>query len=257
MKRAMKRIWGIVVAMVVMVSCSEMDMDNMPGINEPNWYPEQGEFVTAFGVAYPEASMIVTDSGLKLNVEQLASPLSWSDVKAGRIMFNYSVLAAKAVDRYTVRINSIYPLVVKDIVVVRDEGDGSSLLRDPAMPYQASYSGGYLNINVYYPSLYSPEVQIPDVELCYDESASTDDTMMLQLCRNAAKGFDSAEAKTYSLWFSFRVAPEDVLERFDGADLFAFSWCWWVNEEDHSAGVNKENVSVMYTDSYEDGGRTL
>lgn len=255
MKRAMMKIWGFVAVMAVMVSCSNMEADDMMGPNGMEWGPEQGEFVTAFGMAYPESQMIVTDAGLKLNVEQFASSLSWGDVKSGRIMFNYSILEAKAVDRYSVRVNSIYPLVVKDIVVVNDASDSRSLLRDPAMPYQASYSGGYLNINVYYPSTLSPEEQLPDVDLCYDVSASTDDTMMLQLCHKATKGFDGENAKNQSLWFSFRVVPEEVLGRFGGADLFAFGWCWWLNEDDHSEGVSKENVSVMYTDSYEDGGR--
>lgn len=260
MKRAMMKIWGFVAVMAVMAvmaSCSDMDAGDMMGPNGMEWGPEQGEFVTAFGVAYPEAQMIVTDAGLKLNVEQFASSLSWGDVGSGRIMFNYSILEAKAVDRYSVRVNSIYPLVVKDIVVEGDASDMKSSLRDPAMPYQVSYSGGYINVNVYYPSLFSPEEQVPDVDLCYDESASTDDTMMLQLCHKASKGFDSAEAKTYNLWFSFRVAPEEVLGRFEGADLFAFGWCWWLKEDDHSAGVSRENVSVMYTDSYEDGSREM
>lgn len=252
MKNRVIALWTL--AMVaIMVSCSVADVEDMMG---DAFHAEGGEYVTAFGTAYPEEEMIVTDAGFVLSVKKLASPLKWEDIEEGRILFNYSVLEATSLNSYNVRINSIYPLIVKDILVCNDESDGDHCETiDPAMPYQASYSGGYLNIHVYYPSQYSLEEEIPDIELCYDEEASTDDTILLTLRHKASNGFDDEDSKSRDAWYSFRIVPEETLEDFDDADLFAFRWCWWLDEGDFSKGVERDNMSVMYTDSYDDGGR--
>lgn len=247
----------ILFALLALVSaCEVVDMDNSkPSMD---FVGGNGEYITSFGTPYPEESLIVTDTGLKLNVVSFAGGLSWNKVKSERVMFNYTIVEATAVDSYNVRINVIYSLVVKDLVTLEGKlPDGAvTSMEDPAMPYQVSYSGGYINIHIYYPSVHDPDEQIPDIDLCYDIVASTDDTKMLSLCHRASKGYDGKKSAIQDLWFSFRVTPESNVELFNAANMFAFKWCWWNNDADFSAGVNRDNVSVMYVDSYGNGGRT-
>ncbi len=244
------------------VACSEADFGPIGDVNmgagEPN-----GEFVTSFGTLVMEQGKIVTDDGLELFVDMLDPTIGWNELESmaqrcSRALFNYTILDTQGLNSYSVRLNRIYEIVVSDIIFYNSTAEvpPTALLCHPATPYQATISGGYVNMRIGYPSKHSPEWEEPMIELHADLTTSTEDTMMMQIVHKATEGFDSPEAKLWSQWFSFRI-PEEYLQLVAEADILAFQWCWWADENDYSKGYKMDNVSAMYVDSYGDGGRVM
>lgn len=257
MKRIFKIVLIALIASVGVACTAAMDFDI--NLNAPGEAGPEGECIITFGELDFDHGLFVADSGLKLYIEQLDPSIAWSDLEVidnQRALINYSLVAMIDVESYSVRLNRIYDIVVKDAIFY-DSGDNGGVEWSPlhpAMPYQASFSGGYINVNVHYPAIAGPEVTMPDIRLFCNLEASTDDTLMLQLYHNAAMGFDSENASIYSIWYSFRVGG-DWLEEAEDADIFAFQWSWWANENDHSKGCKTDNMSVMFVDGYDEENR--
>ena len=231
-----------------------------------------GEYITAFGVLSSSYSTITTDSNVVLFIAEIGEQTSVEELesKSGRVMFNYTILGNNPAGGFFVRLNCFYPLIVKDLEVLKPEdkaakspapsgGDWmenenfTSILEAPYMPYEASVGGGYINVNVCYLSTQSIEEMEPEVELYYDAMVSTPDTAVLQLVGEESDEMYKSEAKVCFQWYSFRVV-EQVEEALDGVNLYAFYWRWWVDVENPLAGA-KEYTSVLNNDSI-GGGST-
>lgn len=243
-----------------------------PEMNAPN-IDESDGFSITFGVLNPDSATILTDSGTTLTIKEYGSSIGGHEglyEHQGRIAFNYTITDIyPETDGYYIRLNRIYPLVVKDIILTpaaatpfrlpaeplmssgpKDEPiEPELILRHPAMPSQAGMSGGYININVCYRSDISPEEHTPDVELYFDGDASTSDTLCFQLIYDAEEAWGSVNQYQ---WFSFRIVDE-ILPATTEANLYVFYWSWWLNERDPSAGTDVY-VSILHPDIYS-GGR--
>lgn len=259
MKRLFEKFLILIVVTLGVACTSSMDFD--VNIDAPTQENPDGEYIISFGTFDLEDGAFVTDSGLVLFIDQMDPSIAWSDLEAmdneeGRALINYTLLGMLDAESYTIRLNRVYDIFVSEAIFYDSDEDGGVVWNPlhPAMPYQASYSGGYINVNVYYPALESPASAKPEINLYCNMATSTDDTLMMQLYYKGKLGFDSAEAKMQSAWFSFRV-PDDWEEEAEDAEIFAFQWCWWLNENDHSAGVKVDNMTVMFIDSHSDGGR--
>lgn len=265
MKRGVKhiacRLLMVVCGLMVMACSSEMvDMESPAGGNA------SADYVTAFGMLDSELMVIVADNGTTLHIGEIGAQTSAEEVAEhdGRVLFNYTILGNSYSGGFDIRLNRFYPLEIRDMRIfdsadteyqsvgkVTDEWKGEnfiSLLEAPAMPYELSVGGGYININVCYTSVVEPSEGRPDVNLYYDVVSSTDDTAVLQLVGEDDKALYGENAKTRFLWFSFRIVDE-VAAHIEQANIYAFYWCWWLDEGNPKAGV-KEYTSVMNMGSY-------
>lgn len=234
---------------------------------EPNM--DSKEYVTAFGRLDSDQMCIVADNGTTLHIAEIGTQSSQEEIdeREGRVLFNYTILGNSAQGGFDVRLNCFYPLEVKDMEVYRantSEGgvyaaveesepewkdeDFVSLLEAPALPYEVSVGGGYINVNVCYTSTITPAEQVPDVELYYDADSSTDDTVVLQLVAEPEEEMYDPSAKTRFRWFSFRIVDE-IAAKVQGAGIYAFYWCWWLEEGNPNAGI-EEHTSVMHSNFY-------
>lgn len=263
----MKRITKIVLYLlgVVMLSaCSvnmDLDFDPMDSPQNPS-DDGSGDFVTSFGTLVLQPTTIVTDEGKILSVVEMAPSIGWRELESvvdgsGRAVFNYTILSSLALNRFSVRLNSVYEIFIDELEFydsTTTENGAMSKLIHPAMPYQATYSGGYVNMNIYYNATLSPEERRPNISLNCDMATSTEDTLMAHLCYVNEDWESNPYGPLRNVWFSFRV-PEEYVERVSMASIFAFQWCWWLDDNNYEEGIGKTNVSIMYADSFTDGGR--
>jgi hypothetical protein len=265
-QKSMKRVYKIVVALLgvaMLSSCSvNMDIEFGPGGGmPPDEENAQGDYVASFGTLVLQPLYILTDEGKELSVVEMAPTIGWNELESvveggGRALFNYTILSSQALNQFAVRLNKVSEIFIEDINFYDSGtvGGVESMLIHPAMPYQATYSGGYVNVNVYYNSSLSPLESRPDISLNCDLATSTDDTLMLQLRYQNQEWNTNPYGPLQSAWFSFRM-PEEYLERAELANIFAFQWCWWISDSNYGEGIDKGRVSIMYTDSYTEGGR--
>lgn len=257
----MKRILDIALIVVLAtlgVACTSA-MDFEINMNAPGEATPEGDCIISFGELDYDNGLFVADNGMSLYIDQLDPSISWSDLEAidnERALINYSLVEMIDAESYAIKLNRIYDIVVSETIFYDSEENGGVVWSPmhPAMPYQASFSGGYINVNVHYPALSGPEVVEPDIRLFCNLADSTDDTLMFQLYHNAAIGFDSPSAATYSLWYSFRV-PDEWEDEIEDAEIFSFQWSWWADENDHSAGCVTDKMSVLFVDNYDNGSR--
>lgn len=260
MKMTIKRVLNCVIlatSMLLGVACSAEPMfGDMVG---------DGGYNATFGVLEEGAQTIVADNGTILHIVELGNQTSSEELnsKQGRVLFNYTILGNNPAGGFNIRLNRFYPLEVKDLEIYAGDADHSSgvqsvadwkdedfvsLLEAPAMPYEVSIGGGYININVCYTSTISPDEEMPDVELYYDATCSTGDTAVLQLVCEREEEMYERGARAYFRWFSFRISKEiEVLT--SETNIYAFHWCWWVEDGNPSAGI-MEQQSVMNTNHY-------
>lgn len=221
------------------------------------------DYITAFGRLVNDQMYIEADNGTTLHIVEIGAQTSHEEIatRKGRVLFNYTILGNNYEGGFSIRLNRFYPLEVKDLEIY--DGDDHpelesvaewkdenfvSLLDAPAMPYEASIGGGYININVCYTSTISPDNEMPDVELYYDTTCSTFDTAVLQLvCEREEEMYESG-AKNHFRWFSFRIG-KSVEALIVDTNIYAFYWCWWLEEGNPNAGVG-EYTSVMHSDFY-------
>ena len=224
-----------ILGVVAISSCSSINFDDVNG-DMMNAY-------TAFGTIDGAAKTILEDSGDMLYIVQLGSQLSESEVAAlsGRIFYNYTVLDGRDGTGYDIRLNCIYPLHIEDIKVLSEmsEEEKKALGEDPVSPVQATLSGGYVNVQVCYAQgLNTPKDFIHDIDLIFNDSESTTETMSLLLRHkgdgtNAAKNPESCEG-IYE-WVSFRLTEpvNDMYNREDDDSgaiyrlYVLFNWLWW------------------------------
>ena len=267
MKRVTKYMTRVVALMVafVMASCASMDPigDMAPGA------ADRGEYATAFGVFDKESGRIISDEGVTMDIAYCGPQTSWYDLErsaeatGGRIFFNYTMRDYIPEENYAVIVlNRLYDLFVEEVGVIdetTEDGVVANILSlQPAMPYQASYSGGYINIRVYYSSEYSPSVRRPQMALDCDLLGSKLPSICFYLSHKADEddNIDSEKALLRDAWFSFRVSDE-LQEVLAQAELFVFRWCWWLSDGDHSQGYNSEHYSTLVFGSGESSERAL
>ncbi len=218
---------------LVAISCSSVNFDSM-GDEMMNAY-------TAFGTIDGAAKIIMEDSGDKLHITQLGSQLSESEVAAlsGRIFYNYTVLDGRGSNEYDIRLNCIYPLHIEDIKVLSQLSDEEkkALGEDPISPVQVTLSGGYVNVQVcYVQGANTPKDFIHDVDLIFNDSESTGETMSL-LLRHKGDGTNAAKEPCEGIyeWVSFRLTDpvKDMYNREDDDSgaiyrlYVLFNWLWW------------------------------
>ncbi len=250
---------------VMVVACALVSVACSADMNGDMYMPEKDnpDYITAFGMLDSEQMRVVADNGTTLHITDLGGQTSMEDIESheGRVLINYTILGNNYEGGFSIRLNRFYPLEVKDLEIY--DGDDHpelesvaewkdenfvSLLDAPAMPYEASIGGGYININVCYTSAISPDNEMPDVELYYDTTCSTFDTAVLQLvCEREEEMYESG-AKNHFRWFSFRIGKL-VEALIVDTNIYAFHWCWWAEEGHPEAGV-KEYTSVMNINSY-------
>lgn len=248
---------------VVMLSACSVEMDiNYGDMQDPSADSPAGDFVTSFGTLVLQPTTIVTDEGKILSVVEMAPSIGWRELESvvdgsGRAVFNYTILSSLALNRFSVRLNSVYEIFIDELEfydsTTTENGIMSKLIH-PAMPYQATYSGGYVNMNIYYNATLSPEESRPNISLNCDTATSTEDTLMAHLCYVNEDWESNPYGPLRNVWFSFRV-PEEYVEMVSRASIFAFQWCWWLDDNNYEEGIGKTNVSIMYADSFTDGGR--
>lgn len=253
MKMTIKRVWKCVTLATLLmlgVACSA-EMDNLDMESSQN-------YITTFGMLAQHEQVIVADSGVRLHIQELGRQTSIEEVyqRAGRVFFNYTILGNNPQGGFNIRLNRFYPLEVRDMMLfeattegksVGDVGDWKdedfvSLLQAPAMPYDVSVGGGYININVCYPALSANE-QVPNVALYYDVNASTDDTAVLQFVASSEEHKYDSKTQTQFLWFSFRIT-EDIESLIADASIYAFYWRWWAEEGNPQSGT-KDYTSII------------
>lgn len=229
------------------------------------------EYVTAFGKLDSDQMCIVADNGTSLHIAEIGAQSSEEEIdeREGRVLVNYTILGNSAQGGFDVRLNCFYPLEVKDMEIYRagtsdseesvyaavaesepewKDGDFVSLLEAPAIPYEVSVGGGYINVNVCYTSTIAPTEEVPYVDLYYDSDSSTGDTAVLQLVAEPEEEMYDPSAKTRFRWFSFRIVDE-IFADVQSADIYAFYWCWWLEEGNPNAGI-EEHTSVMHSNFY-------
>lgn len=254
------RLWralAVVCALVVTACSAEINGDMyMPDGANP-------DYITAFGILDYEQMRIAADNGTTLHIAEIGTQSSQEEIaeREGRVLFNYTILGNNPQGGFNIRLNRFYPLEVKDLEIY--DGDDHpelesvaewkdenfvSLLDAPAIPYEVSIGGGYININVCYTSAISPDNEVPDVELYYDTTCSTLDTAVLQLVCEREEEMYESDAKNHFRWFSFRIGTL-VESLIVDTNIYAFHWCWWSEEGRPEAGV-KEYTSVMNINSY-------
>lgn len=228
------------------------------------------DYITAFGRLVNDQMYIEADNGTTLHIVAIGTQTSHEEIatRKGRVLFNYTILGNNPQGGFNVRLNCFYPLEVKDMeiyyaqqpsesdvyaAVVENEpewkdGDFVSLLKAPVIPYEVSVGGGYINVNVCYTSTIASTDSVPDVDLYYDANSSTGDTAVLQLVAEPQEDMYTPRAKNHFRWFSFRIVDE-VFAEVQRAGIYAFYWCWWLEEGNPNAGIG-EYTSVMHSDFY-------
>lgn len=244
----------ILTAAALGVACSAADMD---------YLAEDYNYVTAFGMLDVDSRSIVADNSTVLHIEEFGSQTSEKELlnHKERVLFNYTVLGNSTKGGFDIRLNCFYPLEIEDMELFcprnstaqqmaaggvgmewKDE-DFISLIDAPAMPCQVIVSGGYVNIEVCYYSTLKPSQEMPDVELYYDMNSSTEDTAVLQLSCESDDEMYQPNASAQFQWFSFRII-EEVEQKMNEADIYAFYWCWWTDSENPKAGKS-DYTSIM------------
>lgn len=269
MKSRVEKI-GIIAALwallVTLAACSAMDM-------APNMDPAldySSGYITTFGVLNEERTIITTDDGVALHISELGPSVTDEELQHSdlRVMFNCVILGNNPSGGLYVGLNRLYPLVVKDIVCYDAGGDAAtnfttpdyendspSLLKDAAMPYQASLGNGYVNVNMCYRSPLSAEEELPQIELVYDVISSQEDMVVFQVVYEASdlSKANPEEALNRFQWFSFRIVDE-MKEATENSVFYTFEWLWWLDENNPSAGV-EEYTSHFYPEGYGGGSR--
>ncbi|MBO7300856.1 MAG: hypothetical protein J6U53_05585 [Tidjanibacter sp.] len=244
-----------------LVACSsDMMGDPMAG--------EGGGYVTTFGEIFGEEMRVVTDDGQELTICQVGAGISWDEVcaKSGRVLFNYTAVEYDNARNMVVgiRINRFYDLVEKEVEIYEPEGacgvvtrsagyeGGFDVNNNPnfvpllgalAMPFEVGVGGGYINVYVLYYS--TTEEYVPEVSLVWDVATSTENTALFQLVSEADEEADKEGAQVRYLWHTFRVG-EEIAERIQDVNNYAFYWRWWANEKHPEEGT--KNYTSLMTD---------
>lgn len=253
-----ERIWNrlarvsLLCSMVALATACSADIGMY---QEP--FGESKKYITAFGVLNSDEWEIVTDNDARLHIVELGNQVSGEDINShnGRVLFNYTIDRTRN-GVAEVRLNCFYPLEVKELELFGEEESESkalsmaestpewkdedfvSLLQNPAMPHEVSVGGGYINVNVCYPSVSNQKAL--DVVLYYDACSSSDDSAVLQLV-GELEGAKSSQVEYR--WYSFRIT-EEIAAMIANTSTYSFYWCWWAEEGNHEAGT-KEYTSVM------------
>lgn len=259
-------------------ACSDGDIGDHNSPAGPNTDSDtSATYSTTFGQLDAASETIITDNGEHFTIAEYGSQLAGVDLAHynGRVSFNYSILGVDAAnDGYFIRLNRFYKLVVKDIVLPSNEQASQLssplyesvapdteedeeleielILEQPALPYQANVSGGYINIYVCYRSDLTPDIVTPDMDLYCDLAASTDDTLCFQLIYRNVDGW--GEHNCFQ-WFSFRIV-EEIMPQASSAQLYAFYWKWWVNEREPEEGT-EVYTSILHSSPYDNGDRIV
>ncbi len=218
---------------IVAISCSSLNFEDAAG--------DQMNAYTAFGTIDGAAKTITEDSGDKLYIVELGSQMNESEVAAlsGRIFYNYTILGGRSNNEFNIRLNCIYPLHIEEIKVLSQmsEEERKALGEDPVSPVQATLSGGYVNVQVcYVQGLDTAKDFMHDVDLIFNDSESTEDTMSL-LLRHKGDGTNAAQEECEGIyeWISFRLTDtiKDMYNREDDDSgaihrlYVVFNWLWW------------------------------
>lgn len=215
---------------------------------------ESQNHYVSLGTLDPVTRTIKGDYGELLNIVEVGTNTSVEEIesKSGRVCFNYSVLK-RLQNSVNIRLHEFYPLVIDDIdpLSIMDEEDRAELGTTPAIPTQASITGGYVNLQIAYVDTGADGTEF-EFELVYDdtENGSTDNTLVLQICHKGEtvnkKPSDSGSF-AYQ-WASFKLS-EELLERYGNKSsldlLVVFRHRWWNN-----AGEVVENVAHLSTSPY-------
>ncbi|MDR1221387.1 MAG: hypothetical protein LBL07_00725 [Tannerella sp.] len=163
---------------------------------------------------------ILTDKGNTLVVTRSYTSAAIEDGK--RILANYEILSDRDKNKsiYEVKVNGFYyllskPPVSESFILADEEMRRDSIGNDPFNRVEASFGGDYINIkfNLYYSGNSDRKHMI---NLIYDDTRSTADTLYLTLRHNAyGEALGKTSSPLYRAWgmCSFKIAdllPEDA-----------------------------------------------
>ncbi|MDR0395304.1 MAG: NigD-like protein [Tannerella sp.] len=165
---------------------------------------------------------ILTDKGNTLVVTKSYTSATIEDGK--RILANYEILSDKDKSKkvYEVKVNGFYqllskPLVKESFILENEEARRDSIGNDPFCYIDAWFGGDYLNIDfkLYY-SRNSDKKHM--INLIYDDTRSTADTLYLTLRHNAYDEIPGSGTSLFADWgrCSFRIVdllPEGVTSK--------------------------------------------
>jgi hypothetical protein len=165
---------------------------------------------------------ILTDKGNTLVVTKSYTSATIEDGK--RILANYEILSDKDKSKkvYEVKVNGFYhllskPLVNESFILEDEEARRDSIGNDPFYAVDSWFGGDYLNIdlNLYYSKISDKKHMI---NLIYDDTRSTADTIYLALRHNAYGEIPGEGHSLYRDWgrCSFQIAdllPEGVTSK--------------------------------------------
>lgn len=247
---------AVVVSSIAIISCSSMLESNPDEIM--NAY-------TSFGTIDGISGVITQDSGDVLNIVELGEQLKNEDIAnlSGRIFFNYTILDGVALNEYNVRLNCIYQLHIEDVKVLSkmSADEIKELGEDPISPLQATVSGGYVNVQLYYMEKVSaPKSFVHDVDLIFDDTNSSEETMVLML-RHKGDGADPTIQQCNGIyqWVSFKLT-DDIVDYYTSKDptsdiirhlLVVFHWNWW-NDDGEIQNFTGSMQPVPYSGVYND-----
>lgn len=197
---------------------------------------------------------ILTDKGNILAVTKSYTSTTIEDGK--RVLANYEILSDKDKNKkvYHVKVNGFYnllskPLVNESFILEDEEMRRDSIGNDPFNCVEAWFGGDYINIdfNLYY-SMGSDKKHM--INLIYDDTRSTADTVYLTLRHNAYGEVPGKGLSLYHAWGMCSFKIDDLLPEGVTSKPVKLIWSQYYNndfsvKEYYDDGVfSKENNKI-------------